>query len=309
MQIVKYKETSKEELYKSKQNTPLFLDEVNRINGDCDLNGLMLDSLCNKYKSLSPFINHKENIIRIKGDNYKKLKGVAAKNNLTLHSILQYIWHKIIHLYSNNIKTVAGALVYSKTSSIDGLNKYMGSTLNIFPLIVDHQDFITQNNTLIESIKSIDEAIDKLYEWRNEDFINQVAIDSMLFYEERKEDNFSSPTYSLNATKNPIILKVTAYASQLNINIIFDHTIYSCDRIKDIASIIENLLQIIRETPFKNEKELTFIPQNLFKKVLVDFNKTNKKYIKNLTVHRLFEQQVAKNPKNIAVGYEVAKGM
>jgi amino acid adenylation domain-containing protein len=280
-----------------------FLDYINKIDSDCDLNGLMLNSIYNRFKPLTTDINYTEHIIQMEGDNYKKLKAFAYKNRLTLHSVLQYAWHKIINLYSNNPKTIVGTLVHAKVCSIEDINKYAGSTLNILPLIIEHQN-LANNNSIIESIKLIDQAIDKIYEFGYEEFNPQIVMDSMLFFEENKEAILSNHNYYLNLTKSPIILKVTEYAGQLNINIVFNGNIYNRDRITDIACIIENLLQMIIDNPLKNEKELDFIPISLLKTALVDFNKTDENYLENITMHGLFEQQVAKNPKNIAVIYE-----
>ena len=294
-------------LQRSKQNNAAFLDYINKIDADCDLNGLMLNSLCNKFKPLSSQINYMKHILQIEGDIYKKLKEFSYKNNLTLHSILQYAWHKIISFYSNSDKTVVGTLLHDKVSSIDEINKYAGSTLNILPLIIEHRNIINKNNTIIESIKSISLEMDKIYEFGYEDLDSQITIDSMLFYEDNKGVILSDHNFYLNLTKSPIILKITEYADQLNINIVFNGNVYSRDRIMDVACIIESLLQIIIDNPFKNENELDFIPKNLLKRVLVDFNKTGERYLENITMHGLFEQQAAKNPKNIAAIDDNAK--
>lgn len=289
------------------QSNTAFLD-VSKINSDCDINGLMLNSLSNNYKLLSPRINYMRNLIKVEGNNYKKLKEIATKNNFTLHSICQYVWHKIISIYSNNTKTVVGTLVPGNASSIDDINKYMGSTLNILPLSIDHKNFRTKNGTILESIKSISIEINKLCKFGYKDFTGQTLINNMLFYEENDEIILSDYNCYLNLTKYPIILKAAEYNNQLDINILFNGNIYSSDRMIDVTCIIENLLQIIIDTPLKNESELNFIPKNILKRVVFGFNKTDKKYLKNITtVHELFEKQVVPNNKNIAVIDDNAK--
>ena len=53
------------------------------------------------------------------------------------------------------------------------------------------------------------------------------------------------------------------------------------------------------------EYQLTSIDQQ--KKLLHDWNKTDKPYPKNKTIHQLFEEQVERNPDNIAIVFENEK--
>lgn len=279
----------------SKTNNTAFLDYIRKTDGECDLNGLMLNSLCNGSNAYSNQIKYMENTIAVEGDNYKKLREFAAKNNVTIHSVLQYVWHRVISLYSNSSITTVGTLVNGTISSIDA-----GASLNILPLIIDHQTLSNKNNTVLGAIKSLDREIDRINEFRYEDLNGRIPIDNILFYEDTKGVALSDHKYYLNLNKSSIILKITEYANQLNINIVFNGNIYSRDRIMDVACIIEKLLHIIIDNPSEIASELNIVPEQLLKRVLVNFNKTEEKYLEDITMHELFEQQVALNPTNTA---------
>lgn len=284
----------------SKYANEIFLEYASKIERDCDLNGLMINSLCNKVKPLQFKINYMSDMTQIKGEDYKKLKEFTFKNHLTLHSVLQYVWHKIINVYSNNTKTVTGTILHGKTLSIKEINEYSGSSFNIMPLLIDHQILMSKGNTLIESIRHVDYEISRIGEFEGVDNNAYACMDSMLFYENNIETALSDYNCYLNLTGSPIILQIAEYDTRLDISIIFNGNVYNRDRIRDIAYTIESLLQKIIEDPHQNESELCFIPNTLLKKVLIDFNKTDERYLENITVHGLFERQVIKNPKNIA---------
>ncbi|MDI2146254.1 amino acid adenylation domain-containing protein, partial [Pseudomonas sp. ITA] len=70
-----------------------------------------------------------------------------------------------------------------------------------------------------------------------------------------------------------------------------------CDYM-DLA--VESLLQALERTPQLGIDQLSILPRDERRQLLVEFNATQRDYSATLTVHRLFEQQVTKHPQAVA---------
>ncbi|HLX53005.1 MAG TPA: amino acid adenylation domain-containing protein, partial [Aquella sp.] len=76
--------------------------------------------------------------------------------------------------------------------------------------------------------------------------------------------------------------------------------------IKTFEHILEQIAEL-NENSTAKIKNISYLNKEDYQKVIYDWNKTEKKYPDNKTIHELFEEQVAKTPDNIAVIYEDTK--
>ncbi|MCC2625251.1 MAG: hypothetical protein K0R14_1124 [Burkholderiales bacterium] len=81
------------------------------------------------------------------------------------------------------------------------------------------------------------------------------------------------------------------------------------DFIKMLVKTIDVLFVEYKESKRKNEqvKNLLLLSAEDYQKVVYDWNKTEKLYSQDKTIHQLFEEQAARTPNNIAVVYKNLK--
>ncbi|WP_440617952.1 amino acid adenylation domain-containing protein, partial [Cysteiniphilum sp. 6C5] len=105
----------------------------------------------------------------------------------------------------------------------------------------------------------------------------------------------------------------TDHLTPHRLNFIFDNnSIKMISRDTDILEInaIASSLQVIinqyQQHSKKNTKpnNISLLSKDDYQKIVIDWNKTDKPYPKNKTIHQLFEEQVEKHPNNIAVIFE-----
>ena len=77
--------------------------------------------------------------LSIQGDLLHALRETCKQEGLTLHSILQFAWHRTLYAYCNASQTVIGTIVSGRNLPIAGIEDSVGLYINTLPLAVDHE--------------------------------------------------------------------------------------------------------------------------------------------------------------------------
>jgi amino acid adenylation domain-containing protein len=59
----------------------------------------------------------KEVSINIEDETYEALKGLCRKQGITLNTVIQFLWHKLLQIYTQNQQTVAGTTIAGRETS------------------------------------------------------------------------------------------------------------------------------------------------------------------------------------------------
>ena len=81
-----------------------------------------------------------EQTIAISGPDYEKLKAVAKDCGVTVNVLLQYAWHKLLHVYTRDEVTTVGTTVSGRGIPVDGIEASVGMYINTLPLTVRWHD-------------------------------------------------------------------------------------------------------------------------------------------------------------------------
>ncbi|TKI76291.1 hypothetical protein FC699_37650, partial [Bacillus wiedmannii] len=82
-----------------------------------------------------------------------------------------------------------------------------------------------------------------------------------------------------------------------------DH-MYTEKQIEQMYLGISHLLNQMLESPNKKLMELEILPEDMWNKLIYEFNATNREYPKDKTIHQLFEEQVERTPDRVAICLE-----
>ncbi|WP_299249916.1 condensation domain-containing protein, partial [uncultured Aquimarina sp.] len=169
--------------------------------------------------------------LEIKGDRYQALKSFTRQYGLTLNTIVQFIWHKLLQVYSSSNQTIVGTTVSGRDLPIEGIESSVGLYINTLPLIVDWSN----NGTILSQLQNIQES---LTDMNAHSFVDLAKIQqgaNRLFHSLLAFENYPIPQGSEESVANKISLRnivekvyyplnIVAYEQQraLTINLQYD---------------------------------------------------------------------------------------
>ena len=246
--------------------------------------------------------------VAISGPTFVKLKETCQINAITINAVIQYAWHKILHLYGASNTTVVGTVVSGRNMPINNIETAVGLFINTLPLIFAHNS----ESPVIEQIKGMQNAINEVNSRSNINLANlqpngERLFDSLLVFENQPALK-STATLQCESTGEfgridyPLAVLVYEKKQVLIIKLCYDGELFSQETIAGVLNRMLFFMQQIAENP--QIKTLNYLTTEEYQRIVIDYNQTERDYPKNKTVHQLFEEQVLKTPSNIAVVYE-----
>ncbi|CAF4039914.1 unnamed protein product [Rotaria sp. Silwood2] len=304
-------------------NTEYWENEINKIEERCDLNGLLKEEYKNKVilNEYDHVKQPKARTLLIKDNLYRNLRNICRKNGFTLSSILQFVWHKILNVYGNSNQTIIGTIVSGRNLPIDDIETSVGLFINTLPLIVNHHS----DGSIIHAIENIQDTMNEMIGRSNVTFselskgkIKHTLFDCLFVYENYPtlQNNKVQKQKVLKFEKNYFVdkidypLAIVAYETVENESVtfilkyaseLFDETI-----IDNILAVVYELLTQIGDNQVKQISDLHFLPKQQLN-MINEWNNTYRdfpKSSKQITLHKLFEEEVEKSVDKIAVIYK-----
>nr|BAA08846.1 alpha-aminoadipyl-cysteinyl-valine synthetase [Lysobacter lactamgenus] len=88
------------------------------------------------------------------------IKDWCAGHRVTLHSVLQFAWHKLLFAIGGSPVTSVGTVISGRGLPVDGIEDSVGLYINTLPSIVDHAGQAGQ--TIAEALADIQESINRM---------------------------------------------------------------------------------------------------------------------------------------------------
>lgn len=299
-----------------------WINEVEKVEHRVNLSGLLKPEV--KYKvQLSNYDQIKEQkqlTEEISKELLKQLQEFGAHFGVTLHSILQFAWHKVLHTYGGGSHTVVGTTVSGRNIPVNGIEDSVGLFINTLPLVVDHKVEGQGSLTISQAIQEIQMKVNAMNSkstvelgrlgggGRNGElkhslfdslFVLEPEMDMGSFLGIRMVGDYEKLDYPLAviAREEQGILKFTlCYAGEL----FEDHVI------QDVLKLLEYFLeQIVRDSE-KTVKNMGLVLPNQLS-LMDGWNQTRKEFSNDKTLNQVFEACVLSNPTKTALVYENKK--
>ena len=132
-------------------------DKVSIIEHTNNLNALLLDAKQDLDSVQLVKDDYEEKII-LAEPLCLTLKSIARREGITLNSIIQFVWHKLIQVYTQDDNTIVGTTISGRDLPILGIEKSVGLYINTLPLIINWNN----NSSVLEQIQYIHEEISNL---------------------------------------------------------------------------------------------------------------------------------------------------
>jgi len=242
--------------------------------------------------------------------NCQLLKQLGRENGLSLNTLVQFAWHKLISLYTRDEQTIVGTTVSGRAIPIDGIEQSVGLYINTLPLIIDWQDVTT-----LEQLQQIQQRISELNSYSFVPLASlqtegQRVFHSLLVFENYPslESDSNAPIQgifreSIEKVDYPISLLVAEQKDSLQISISYAAELFGRSGIQRLAAQLQRILQQIPDKLEYSHTHLELLDETEKRTLLYDYNQTDLPIVE-ATLHGLFCQQAADTPHQIAITTE-----
>ncbi|WP_411810134.1 bacitracin non-ribosomal peptide synthetase BacC [Bacillus paralicheniformis] len=270
----------------------------------------------------SSLYDRREKVIHLSKQLTKQLKSLAAKNSVTLHTVIQTIWGLMLTKYNKIDDVVFGTVVSGREANVDGIEDMIGLFINTIPTRIRFNEQARFNECLQkvqeDAIQSNRYNYMNLAEVQALSSLKKDLIDHILVFEnyETDEQDFEESQMKTGFKVNEISaaeqsnysfsMSVTP-GEELTLVLTYDGNVYDRDIINNIEGHIKRVAEQVTANENRKIAEIDMLAEEERKTLLYEFNRTNADYPRNKTIHQLFEEQAERTPGHTAVVFEKEK--
>ena len=300
---------------KEKTNTETFWGEAKKKWGEANDIRFMLSQSVD-LQGVKEIVNPLENEIAIEGEAFQELKSMCKSNGLTLNVALQFAWHKLLQTYTNDDQTIVGSVVSGRDIPVDGIESSVGLYINTLPLVVDWEQEasnLQMMQTIQKGIVSLNShssvALSKLQE-NGERLFHTLFVFENYPTGQKGDGTYkglgSKVQFLVGKEKSDYPISLLAYEVNegLHVRLNSGEDWLNQKQANRLLSQLASILATISTNPEEEHQEISLLTNEELETVQHTWNKTDKEYPLDKTLHGLFEEQVENLPENIALVFE-----
>ncbi|MCP4149882.1 MAG: B12-binding domain-containing radical SAM protein, partial [bacterium] len=252
-----------------------------------------------------------------------QLEEYAAKEKITAASLLNCAWGLLLQKYNNSDDVLFGTTVSGRTANLKGIEEIAGLFINTIPLRVkiepanNEKEYI--ETTIETMVHRIDQHLRKRQEYENTPLVNikeyssldvkEELFDTLLVLEnyplderlKQKEGAIQIDSFSMvETTHYDLTVGITMFEG-IRLELDYNSTHFDKEKIRILTAHFTNILQDMITNPGKKIAEVTLMDEEEKSRILSRFNRPDRPYPKNQTLHQLLEEQAAKIPEKTAL--------
>ncbi|WP_407878137.1 condensation domain-containing protein, partial [Francisella sciaenopsi] len=273
---------------------------------------LTTDKNINDIKSLD---DNYTQTLTISGDIYNKIKDITSNLGITTNTLLQFVWHKLINIYTQDSQTIVGTTISGRDIAIDGIEDSVGLYINTLPLLVDWGN----TNTIEEQLKYIHNQITNLSTHSYADLSKIQNGSERLFHSLFVYENYPIPEsngelaanrllpelrYAVEKLDYPLGIVAYEHNNSLIVGLKSSEEVLTQNKAKEHLNKLSYIVNQLIDDITKRHNEITTLTQQDYQTIVYDWNYTDSDYPNDRTIYELFEEQVEKNPNNVALVFE-----
>ena len=267
--------------------------------------------------SLTDNSNNQSHKFSITEDKFSKLKQVCKLQRLTIADILYGAWGILLSKYSGETDILFGTTISGRNIKFEGIERMVGLFINTIPLRIR----ITPDKPLISLLKENAKQILERGKFENVPLLNILdysgykendLIESIFVVENypldkenlQKQDELAFRSFSIKETTNYKLTVGALISNEIEISFNYIDAYFESELIENIGTHYVRIIDRIIDDNKSTMQSLDILSEKEKYQLLYEFNNTETDYPKDKTIHQLFEEQVEKTPKNIAVVFE-----
>jgi amino acid adenylation domain-containing protein len=252
--------------------------------------------------------------IELNGGHYERIKSLTQDEGLTLHGVVQFAWHKLLHTYTQDAQTIVGTTISGRTLPITGIEKSVGLYINTLPLIVNwentttikdqlhhiHKEIMGLNQYSFVYLSALQKGGRKLFHslllFENSSIaLNKPASDAQLVASNRR---------GMQKLNYPLALTIHPQTNALRINFKYDGRCLTDERAQALLNQVVLILQQIPCRLHASHNTLNLLTPDEHSFIINTLNDTNAPFPEDKTLQAMFAEQVARTPDATALVFE-----
>ncbi|PZX36282.1 non-ribosomal peptide synthase protein (TIGR01720 family)/amino acid adenylation domain-containing protein, partial [Nonlabens dokdonensis] len=283
---------------------------LSEVEGANDINALLSNPIdLTSYRIVG---NPGSNAIEIKGSVYEELKSFSQREGVTINVIVQFIWHKLLQVYSSSPHSIVGTTVSGRDLPIEGIEESVGLFINTLPLVVNWDN----DNSILSQLHDIQKQITGLNSNSFADLSKLQKGEGRLFHSLFVFENYPTPKGSsreiskarmrdaIEKSDYPLNIKAYEYSDALTIELQYDGDYLTEEKVNSHLVRLEQILGQVISTPDQLHSGISLLNSEEYDQIVHSWNATDVDYPSDRTIYGMFEEQVEKSPDNIALVYE-----
>jgi amino acid adenylation domain-containing protein/non-ribosomal peptide synthase protein (TIGR01720 family) len=280
------------------------LHDVNTIN---DLNMLLSQpvNLDEARRVVRPQTAH----ITLEGASYQAMQTLTRTEGMTLHTLTQFAWHKLIQIYTRDDQTIVGTTVSGRTIPIPGIESSIGLYINTLPLVIDWGE----GTTTREQLQQFEARVVDLNEYCYAHLASlqhegHRLFHSLFVFENYPEDinkDADELDFSFRTAieKTDYLLGLVAYVEHdsLHLKLNYDDAYLTREKAVALLAQVKHIIEQISSKLDEQHETITSLLTQDYQTIVYDWNQTHTVYPCDKTIHQIFEEQVRKTPHHFAV--------
>jgi N-(5-amino-5-carboxypentanoyl)-L-cysteinyl-D-valine synthase len=296
---------------------------VQQIDERCDMNALLNER--SRYKvQLADYdqVQEQRQLTIALSENawLADLRQICSGQGITLHSILQFVWHAVLHAYGGGTHTITGTTISGRNLPIVGIERAVGPYINTLPLVLDHSTF--KDKTIMEAIEDVQAKVNAMNSRGNVELgrlhktdLKHGLFDSLFVLENypnldksRTLQHQTELRYSIEGGTEKLNYPLAVIAREVEttggftVSICYASELFEEVMISELLHMVQDtLVQVARglNEPVGSLEYLSSIQLDQ----LAAWNATEADF-PDTTLHQMFEIEATQKPDKTAVVYE-----
>ena len=285
---------------------------LSAVNGANDINALLSEPIeLSSYKQVE---QPQSSILEIGGDVYKELKAFIQRQEITINVLVQFIWHKLLQVYSSSMQSIVGTTVSGRDLPVAGIESSVGLYINTLPLLINWDN----DNTIAVQLQQIHQQIRELNTHSFADLAKLQRDGQRLFHSLLVFENYPMPKGEKGAEgvskmsirdvieKVDYPLSIIAYehSDSLAIMLGYDGRYLTKEKANRHLATLQGIIEEVIAGPGKLHREMSLVGSEEYNRIVYGWNETGREYPEDQTVYELFQEQAARTPDGTALVYE-----
>ncbi|WP_260511205.1 non-ribosomal peptide synthetase, partial [Paenibacillus cucumis (ex Kampfer et al. 2016)] len=246
-----------------------------------------------------------------------RMRTTAQECQVTLNTLFQCVWGIVLQSYNHTEDVVFGTVISGRPKEVPGIERMIGLFINTVPVRINWGKKQTFSNLLkavqLDRINSEEYQFFPLYELQANTSLKQNLFDHIIVFENypmEEEIDRSGTKVSPNLQiRCDSIFEQTSYdltllvlpGEELQLLVKYNSFLYEYSSLIRVFEQFEHLLQQVCNQPDLKPSQIKFISESMPDDECKNSHIDMCTVPTEITVHKLFEQQVERTPNSAAV--------
>ncbi|WP_440055540.1 amino acid adenylation domain-containing protein [Pseudoalteromonas sp. T1lg65] len=238
------------------------------------------------------------------------LRQQCQHHSITLNAAVQFVWHKLLQIYTRDEFTLVGTTIAGRDLPVEGIEQSVGAYINTLPLYLDWPE----KATIVEQLQKIQSGILDLNTHSNISLASLQKSSGRLFQSLVVFENYpdlddqhaeqNKARWQFDAAPEQVEYPLALIAREqngLSLSLMYDASLLDAERADVLKQQLSLLLSQVAHDPMVMHEQLEVITAAQKVQILEHWNNTQTPLSEHQNVVQLFEQHATLSPTQVAV--------